>query len=55
MDRDHPLYQRLLPAVGDLAFRLGACPTGRPTVRLSQTGRMRAAPTASWGAFTARP
>lgn len=53
-ERDHPLYQRLPPAVADLARRLGARPDGPPSVRLSQTGRMRQASTLAWGAFTAR-
>jgi len=53
-DRDHPLYQHLIPAVADLAQRLGARPGGETAVRITQTGRMRQKATAAWGAFTAR-
>lgn len=52
--KDHPLFQRLLPAVADLARRLGANPGGSTTVRLSQTGRMRPKAAAPWATFTAR-
>lgn len=52
--RDHPLHQRLLPAVADLARRLGARPDGLAAVHLTQTGRMRQKASAPWGAFSAR-
>lgn len=53
-ERRHPLYQRLIPAVADLAHRLGARPAGAASVRLRQRGRMRQSATASWGSFAAR-
>lgn len=53
-ERRHPLYQRLIPAVADLAHRLGARPAGPASVRLRQTGRMRQSARASWGRFNAR-
>ena len=52
-ERHHPLYQRLAPAVADLAFRLGARPAGTPSVLLRQRGRMRQSAAASWGTFKA--
>jgi hypothetical protein len=51
-NRDHPAYARLIPAVADLADRLGARPTGPAGVRLRHTGRMRQTATASWAGFT---
>lgn len=49
------LRARLPAAVYDLAMRLGVKLEGdRRCVRLSQTGRMRQAATAPWGAFKAR-
>lgn len=53
-DGDHPLFQRLIPAVADLARRLGARPNGPARVSLTQTGRMRQTAISAWGGFTAR-
>lgn len=54
VDRQDPLYPRLLPAVADLAHRLGARPAGGTSARITQRGRIRQTATAPWGAFKAR-
>ena len=55
VEDDHRLRERLLPAVYDLALRLGADPHQiRATVRLTQSGRLRQSGAAQWMAFRAR-
>jgi hypothetical protein len=54
VEDDHPLRERLLPAVYDLALRLGADPHQiRATVRLAQSGRLRQNGAARWMTFRA--
>jgi hypothetical protein len=50
----HRSRERLLPAVYDLALRLGTDPSRKsPAVRLGQTGRMRQVGASRWMAFRA--
>ena len=54
MQDEHGIRKRLLPAVYELALRLGADPgRRRSAVRLGQTGRMRQLGASRWMAFRA--